>query len=70
MSAACHVNFEQTLIVALVVLTFAASIAAVLALLYFRVVNQKLSALMLAKRMDPRECELGTPQWFRKIGGF
>lgn len=70
MSAACHVNFEQTLIVALVIVAFAASIAVTLALLFFRVVNHKINALMLASRIDPEQFEVGTPEWFRRIGGI
>jgi hypothetical protein len=66
---ACHVQFEWTLIAALLVVVFAALVAATLALLHFHVVNRKLDRVMRAMRLDPAEDEIELPTWLAKIGG-
>lgn len=69
MNAVCHIQFEQTAIIALLVVAFALTIAATLALLHFRIVNQKLDRVMRAMKLNPDDDEFQLHPWLKKIGG-
>jgi hypothetical protein len=67
MSAACHVNFEQTLIVALCVILFAAFVGLTLQQIAINVLGRKLDRVMRALKLDPARDDAELPAFLKRI---